>query len=413
MQIIIHRGTHEIGGTCIQLSTDKTTILLDIGLALKKDSKDPDLTGLKIDGVLISHPHADHFGLIDILEEQVPVYMGELGQRLINTTRVLLGKELYQNNFQYFRAWKPFRIGDFKITPYLVDHSATDSYAFLIEAEGKKVFYSGDFRGHGRKSVLYEKIINKPPKNIDLLFMEGSMLNRENGEFPTEAAVEKKIFEVIKEQKNITFLICSSQNIDRLVSAFSACLKAKKTLVLDFYTAWVLEQMKMVTKNVPAMDWNNVRVFAEYGQDKKVKANPEYFGDFRQRVYAKYRVRKEGLYMNPERHVCISKVSRFRVIDAYKRKKPVNVIYSQWRGYIDNPEHQSFGSKQIAAYRDDPMVNFVYAHTSGHAPVKDLQRFAKALNAKMLVLVHTEGGLSFHKYFDNIRLVNDNEIFHL
>lgn len=413
MKLTIYRGTHEIGGTCIQLFTDKTTILLDLGQALKKDTKDPDLAGLKIHGVLISHPHADHFGLIDILEKGVPVYIGELGHRLINATRVLLGKELYQNNFQYFKAWKPFRIGDFKITPYLVDHSATDAYAFLIEAEGKKVFYSGDFRGHGRKSILYKKILNKPPKNIDLLFLEGSMLNRENGEFSTEASVEKKILEAIKEQKNITFLICSSQNIDRIVSAYRACLQAKKTLILDFYTAWVLEQMKIVTENVPAMNWNNVRVYADYGQDKKLKANPEYFGDFRQRVYAKYRIRKEELYAHPEKYVCISKISKFRVIDAYKKNGTVNVIYSQWRGYIDNPEYKSFGSDRIAAYQDDPMVNFVSAHTSGHAPLKDLQKFAKALKPQKLIPIHTEHALSFNKHFENVLQMHDEKELYL
>ena len=133
MLIKIHRGANEIGGTCIQLSTDKTTILLDLGLPLKKESKDPDLSGLKIDGVLISHPHADHFGLIDTLDPSVPVYIGELGRRLIDATRVLLRKEQYKNDFRFFSAWKPFRIGDFKITPYLVDHSATDSYAFWLK----------------------------------------------------------------------------------------------------------------------------------------------------------------------------------------------------------------------------------------------------------------------------------------
>ena len=42
-------------------------------------------------------------------------------------------------------------IGGFKVTPYPMDHLAYDAYAFLIEAEGKKVIYSGDFREHGRK----------------------------------------------------------------------------------------------------------------------------------------------------------------------------------------------------------------------------------------------------------------------
>ncbi|HET6516360.1 MAG TPA: MBL fold metallo-hydrolase [Thermodesulfovibrionales bacterium] len=413
MKIIIHRGTKEIGGTCIQLSTDRTTILLDLGLPLRKDSKALNLSGIKKDAVLISHPHADHYGLIDTLEENVPVYIGELGKKLIDATRILLSKELQKNDFHHFKSWEPFTIGDFIITPYLVDHSACDAYAFLIEADDKRVFYSGDFRGHGRKSVLFRRIIENPPRDIDLLFMEGSMLGRNNDDYPDEKSVEKKIFEIIKDQKNITFLICSSQNIDRIVSAFKACLKARKTLVLDFYTAWVLELLKNAGLNVPAMDWNNIRVFAEYGQDKKVKASPEYFGDFRQRVYTKYRIRKEALYDHPERYVCVSKMSRFRIVNTYKKEKPVNVIYSQWKGYLDDPEHQSFGSKQIADYRADPMVNFTYAHTSGHAPVHDLQLFAKAINAKMVIPIHTEFGDNFKQYFSNIVIISDLEVYFL
>ena len=56
----------------------------------------------------------------------------------------------YVVNFHDFKAWQPFTFGEFTITPYLVDHSATDAYAFLIEAEGKRLFYSGDLRSHVR-----------------------------------------------------------------------------------------------------------------------------------------------------------------------------------------------------------------------------------------------------------------------
>ena len=38
MKLVIHKGAREIGGTCIQLSDQGTTILLDLGLPLKKDS---------------------------------------------------------------------------------------------------------------------------------------------------------------------------------------------------------------------------------------------------------------------------------------------------------------------------------------------------------------------------------------
>ena len=34
MQLIIHRGTHEVGGSCIELFDRETRILLDLGLPL-------------------------------------------------------------------------------------------------------------------------------------------------------------------------------------------------------------------------------------------------------------------------------------------------------------------------------------------------------------------------------------------
>ena len=37
MQIVIHRGAHEVGGSCVELSHDGTTILLDVGLPLDCD----------------------------------------------------------------------------------------------------------------------------------------------------------------------------------------------------------------------------------------------------------------------------------------------------------------------------------------------------------------------------------------
>ena len=118
MKIYIHRGSNEIGGTCIQLSTATTTILLDIGQPLSKTGGEINLTGIKIDGVLVSHPHMDHFGLINTLNKETPVWLGEVGKSFIEATRMLLGEQLPDNNFHYFTKWKPFTIGDIKITPW-------------------------------------------------------------------------------------------------------------------------------------------------------------------------------------------------------------------------------------------------------------------------------------------------------
>jgi ribonuclease J len=408
MNLKILRGTKEIGGTVVELSTATTSILLDIGLPLSADSIHIDIKALKPDAVFISHPHQDHFGLIDELLSVVPVYIGELGKNLIDATKLFLGRELNSNNFHFISNRRKVSVGDFTITPYLVDHSAVDAYAFLIEAEGKRVFYSGDFRAHGRKSVLFDRLITKPPKDVDVFLMEGTMIKRSNNDFSSEIAVEEKIVEIIRDQRNISFLISSSQNIDRIVSAYNACLKTRKKLVVDFYTAWVLEKVKSVSQSVPNIDWDHVRLYADYRPDQIIKTNLDYFGDFRKRAYAS-RVTKEELQSNPSDYLVISKMSKFKIMDLYKDSEfPVNVIYSQWLGYLTYSNDDYYGSEAIAAYRENPEVNFVYAHTSGHAVLNDLKRLADAVKPKLLIPIHTEYGSDFENHFSNILLLDDN-----
>jgi len=185
VKLIIHRGTHEIGGTCIRVMTDRTSVLLDAGLPLSPESRSINQQDLEADAVIISHPHQDHCGLLDTLPDSLPVYIGEVGKCLLDATRLFLRRQPLQKAFAYFRPWQQFVVGDIKITPYLVDHSAADAYAFLIEADNTRLFYSGDFRAHGRKSILFDSMVERPLRDVDVLLMEGTMMQRENNEFPT------------------------------------------------------------------------------------------------------------------------------------------------------------------------------------------------------------------------------------
>lgn len=410
MQITIHRGTQEIGGTVIEVTTANTSILLDLGLPLSSTSNNFDITKLRPDAVLVSHPHQDHYGLIDQLDSQIPVYMGEVGKELICATRKFLGKDLPNNNFHYFQKWKPFSIGDFTITPYLMDHSAVDAYAFLIEAQGKRIFYSGDFRASGNKAFLFDKLVADAPKNIDLLLMEGTMMRRDSNEFPDEASVMRKMEEVLKEQQNMSFLISSSQNIDRLVSAAHACKNTDKIFVVDIYTAWVLEKAKVLSSKTPTMDWDQVRIYADKGPAKVVKEDPDYFGTFQKRLY-KHRIMKEELMAAPAKHLYLSKMSKAKIMNIYKEFGTINLIYSQWLGYLGYTNEEYYGAEDIAAFKTDPDVNFVYAHSSGHATLVVLKKMEQVLNPANLIPVHTEFPNDYLKEFNNVKLLTDGEIF--
>ena len=262
MKAKVYRGTQEIGGTCIELTADNGKILwIDLGAPL--DTKNPNVSYSqnKVDALLISHPHQDHFGLMENVGSQIPVFIGQLSLDLINATKIFLDKAPSTGNFKIIKPWVSYTIADtFKVKPFLTDHSSPEAFAFLIEADGKRVFYSGDFRATGRKGVVFENLIKRPPPNIDLLLVEGTMVERSNHLYPTEDSVEKAIVNVIKGQKNISFVISSAQNVDRFVSVFIACKKAHKFMVIDIYTVWILEMVRKKAKGVPSIEWEEIKV---------------------------------------------------------------------------------------------------------------------------------------------------------
>jgi ribonuclease J len=53
----------------------------------------------------------------------------------------------------------------------------------------------------------------------------------------------------------------------------------------------------------------------------------------------------------------------------------------------------------------------VYAHTSEHATIEDLQTFAEALKPRMLVPVHTEYKESCIAQFSDVQLIDNRATF--
>ncbi|KAF5076906.1 hypothetical protein DSECCO2_155600 [anaerobic digester metagenome] len=205
MLLNIHRGTNEIGGTCIELQSGETRIILDLGLpldsALNSERNPINQRIIEIanssNGILISHSHLDHFGLIYSVSNEIPIWISKANHKIIDINRIFQNKNITISNPYYFKNEKPFGIGNFTVTPYLNDHSAFDSYSFLVEAEGKRLFYSGDFRNHGRKASLFRKIISHPPKSIDYLLVEGTTIGRTQENFVTEDDIKDSFINVV------------------------------------------------------------------------------------------------------------------------------------------------------------------------------------------------------------------------
>ncbi|MBW1812661.1 MAG: hypothetical protein JRJ39_02995 [Deltaproteobacteria bacterium] len=138
MKVCIHRGSHEIGGSCVEIESQGKRIVLDIGLPLDADMKDtslPDVSGFtkhdeSLLGIFISHPHLDHYGLIshphldhyglaEKLNYDVPILIGPAAKRIIEAAKKFIPSDMNFGNTIDLEHKKPIELGPFTLTPYL------------------------------------------------------------------------------------------------------------------------------------------------------------------------------------------------------------------------------------------------------------------------------------------------------
>jgi ribonuclease J len=401
MRARIHRGATEIGGSCIELEAEGKRLLLDLGLPLESEELPqallPDVSGLKesdqtLLGALISHPHQDHYGLLSAARGDLQVWMGEAGYRIIEAAAPFVPGGFVPAEPSFFKHREAFNVGPFTITPYLMDHSAFDSYGFLIEAEGKRLFYSGDFRGHGRKGAMMESLLRYPPERIDTLLMEGTIVSvRESGAFETEEALEARFVEAFKQTRGLALVYASSQNIDRVVSIFRAAKRTGRKLVIDLYTAEILRATG--NENIPQSHWPDVQLYVPEAQRRHIVAKKLFDALDRHK-------KNDRIYLNKlsdadrAKMVFLFRPLMIRDLQENNALGGAQLFYSQWSGYLEKP----YGEK-MKAWAQEHGLGLTSIHTSGHADLNTLKALATVLAPERLVPIHTEDAARFGQHF--------------
>ena len=405
MKFRIHRGAKEIGGNCIELSSEGKTLLLDLGMPLTLgnpvDVALPDIAGL-VDGkdenflgVVLSHPHADHYGLLSMAAKNTRVYLGQDSQRLLQAALAFTTFGLDLPNGLTYRDREVFEVGPFRITPFLVDHSAFDAYALLVEAGGRRIFYTGDFRSHGRKPGTFKRLLTEPAiKGVDVMLMEGTHLGRPGqSDAQTEASLEDDMAESIANTKGLVLACFSGQNIDRVVTFRKAARRAGRTFVADVYLAHILESLNRPTLPKPP-------VFLPKLMKAKLirENNTEVVLPFRRR-----RVYPEQIANNAHKLVMMFRSSMMEEFEGLGCLKAGKLIYSQWPGYLDRDR------VNIRAWCAQQELDFEILHTSGHADVKTLVELALSVAAKRVIPIHTDSPERMGELIPDATPVHDGE----
>lgn len=403
MRARIHRGAREIGGNCVELESHGRRLVLDLGRPLSASAGDqvalPPVPGLdgsdkRLLGVIVSHPHADHCGLLPLLAPHVPVYMGAGAQRVLNEAAFFTDQEPSPSLAGELRHRHRFELGPFRITPYLVDHGAFDCFAILVEADGKALFYSGDVRAHGRRAWLVEELLARPPDRIDALVLEGTRVGRTEpssgvGANVTEADVEDSLLATIQRTRGAVLAVYSPQNIDRMVTLYRAAVRAGRDFVMDLYAASIAAATGRAT--VPQSSWDRVRVYVPYQQRRRV-IDARAFD--RTDAVRGERIYPEDLAVRANELVLTFRTSMIREFVAADGLGGATCVWCLWPGYLAQPS--GLALRSWLAANDIPLE---VHHSSGHASIGDLQRLVSALNPGRVVPIHTEAPERFAELF--------------
>jgi len=206
LQIRFLGGTQEVGRIAIAVKTEKTQVLLDYGVMLNHAPGFPiHIPPKEVDAIILTHSHLDHSGAIPIfyIHGKKPLYTNKLTSEL---NQILISDFIHLSSyylpFEYLELKSMMRssthvdfgakekIGDIAFQFLNAGH-IPGSAQILIEAEGKRLLYTGDF------NILNTRLLEGAKmeyKDLDAMIIESTYADEEH---PERLQLEKQFVEEV------------------------------------------------------------------------------------------------------------------------------------------------------------------------------------------------------------------------
>jgi len=460
--ITFYGGVKEIGGNKILLEDKETRIFLDFGKSFGRRSKFfeeyinprtanglvdfqtmgliPDIEGIyrddlmamaykepippKIDGVLLSHAHADHADYISFLHKDIPIYMGETCHFILKALEErsprTLEKEVLsyvqrpynrsyspiQRTIRTFRTGDKFKIGSLEIEPIHVDHSIPGAYGFIIYTSSGPVVYTGDLRLHGRRSYMTEDFLKKSKQaNPIALITEGTRIQDRNID-ESEEKVYRESNKKISDTKRIVFADFNFKDMDRMHTFYNIAKENDRKLVVKLNDAYFLKYLSQIPKlGVPKLDDEHIIIYLPKKgsgtySDSDYKYSETQFTDMPNTLSAKQ------IALHEDKAICAFGFYSFTALIDMKPQPGALYIHSASEPYN---EEQKISEIRVNNWLEHFGMEKFQSHCSGHARGEDLLSIVSEINAKNLFPIHTEYPEAFDSVSKNIILVQEGK----
>jgi ribonuclease J len=276
-----------------------------------------------------------------------------------------------------FTALDRIIIGDITVMPLMTDHSAFDAYMFVIDAGGKRILHTGDFRTHGFRGGKTFDMLRRYAPGVDYIISENTALTRGAEPAISERELQDKARVIMSDNKYV-FVLCASTNIDRIGAFYHANPKGK-LFICDGYQK---SQLEIVRER---------------------HAGKSSFYSF-ERVYD-YAPNLDAL-MDEKGFCMLIRQSEFfkKMLERYKGRS--KILYSMWTGYLKG---EAMNERLVDFLRG---YEFEVLHTSGHANPQDLKKLYETVKPNIgLIPIHGEAPERFRELLPdgNVIVAEDGE----
>lgn len=400
----------QIGGCVTLISTDTTKICIDFGENLpgSKHKEALEVEGLtsgevQYDAVFFTHYHGDHIGRFNKILPGIPLYMSQMCRYSLLNIYHALAKHNAQHKTQIgiledktrnHVLWpqQTVQVGDIKVTPYPIDHSAEAAMMFLIETPDKRILHMGDFRTYGFMGEKLKKLLlhyvlglGLSSKPVDILITEGTNMTREEGELLTEDELLTQACALMREYK-LVVCICSSTNFIRLRNFYRAARRAHKIVLASRYMLKQVQSYYHYKLDLYAY-LNNCKQDREFRLSGmySLLLDKEALQDKLAYKLQEKKLRERGALIFLSGTQAAEKLQR--LVEKYNDLQPL-VIYSQWSGYIKDKKAEYYNAELADACA---ACNTVQLHTSGHASKEEVEEIIRLVNPREYVaIIHSE-----------------------
>lgn len=467
-KLTFYGGVNEVGGNKILLSDKDTNILLDFGKGFSRRAKYfeeylnprtangivdfiemgiiPDIQGIyrddllemagrktslpAVDGVLVSHAHADHVDYISFLHKDIPLYMGVTCQTLLQAIQdraprdferevldfILRPSRKGNNNkvkrkVETFRSGKKFKIGSLEVHPIHVDHSIPGAYGFIIYTSSGPLVYTGDVRLHGTRPEMTREFVEaaKAAKPVALI-CEGTRIV----DAPTEESeplVYQKANSLINAHPNApVFADFNFKDVDRVRTFIRIARENGKKFVVKLKDCYYLKHLSQDPNlDMPGCDDKDIVIYKPKQGSGRYEGG-DYYGE--DGTFANLPNAKTAAEIseNPGKYLCSFGFYGFTALIDMKPKPGSLYIHSASEPYN---EEQILNQDRVDNWLDRFGMERHQIHCSGHAKGKDLFEIVKTIDAKMLFPIHTEHPETYVRVTRNMTIVEEGKSYDL